>query len=33
MESISRVLSSTNEVAAKVAQTENNSTAQPLAEY
>ena len=33
MESISRVLSSTTKAATNVAQTENNLTAQPLAEY
>ena len=33
MESISRILSSTTKAATNVAQTENNLTAQPLAEY
>ena len=33
MESISRILSSTTKAAINVAQTENNLTAQPLAEY
>ena len=33
MESISRILSSTTKAATNVAQTENNFTAQPLAEY
>ena len=33
MECISRILSSTTKAATNVAQTENNLTAQPLAEY
>ena len=33
MEGISRILSSTTKAATNVAQTENNLTAQPLAEY
>ena len=33
MESISRILSSTTKAATNIAQTENNLTAQPLAEY
>ena len=33
MESISRILSSTTKAAINLAQTENNLTAQPLAEY
>ena len=33
MESISRILSSTTKAATNVAQTENNLTAKPLAEY